>query len=432
MLVRLVRFIGRRSLLRLALLVVVSSSAALAQSVASAPKIKLPAQAKSSVLSAKAIASKTLPSVVLIVASNGNDSSLGSGFFIADGIVITNYHVIKGMRKGMVRVAIGKDNQKRDFRIARVLDFDEESDLAILSVPAAKNVLIPNLALGSDSLPDIGEAIYALGNPEGLVGTITPGIISAGVRLREKKSRLQITAPISSGSSGGPVVNERAEVIAVVVSTLSEGQNLNFAIPVLLVRQLIDRVTLPNETQAASDLVYEVSDGRVHRDWVWHRQNPTQNSAPSIVRSQENQDPVILWNADDKVCCSLGYLNGAKVLGIHTDDVSVFVRAALRKKEVQFYISVANQGSRSIDVLPGHIRLGVVETGKDLSDPSFVWLTSLPESKLNFGVPVLKANTVFTGKSVSGYVVFKLPRRPMRGVLGIHINGTRYGFEFDF
>lgn len=233
-------------------------------------KIKLPSPPKLVLLSAKAIADKALPSVVLILSENGTEASLGSGFFIAEGIVVTNYHVIRGMRRGIVQVGIGKTNVKKNFRVARILDFDEESDLAILAVSIGTNVSIPGLFLGGTELPVIGESIYALGNPEGLVGTISPGIISASLRSRDKKARLQITAPISSGSSGGPVVNERGEVVAVVASSLTQGQNLNFAIPVSLVRELVERTRLPDIEEALSDLTAEMGSG-TPRDWVWQR-----------------------------------------------------------------------------------------------------------------------------------------------------------------
>ena len=86
---------------------------------------------------------------------------------------------------------------------------------------------------------EVGENIFAVGNPEGLVGTISPGTVSASIRSSQKKARIQITAPISHGSSGGPIVDATGKVVGVAVGALSEGQNLNFAVPVSLIHFLL-------------------------------------------------------------------------------------------------------------------------------------------------------------------------------------------------
>src|SRR5262249_3421737 len=83
----------------------------------------------------------------------------------------------------------------------------------------------------------IGDEVYVVGNPEGLEGTFSQGIISS---LRGN-DYIQITAPISHGSSGGPVLNKNGEVIGVAVGLIEEGQNLNFAIPVSKLTQLLNR-----------------------------------------------------------------------------------------------------------------------------------------------------------------------------------------------
>ena len=189
-------------------------------------------------LSAQQIAKRVLPAVGLLICGNGADAVLGSGFFISPGVLVTNYHVIEGNPRCEVRLTVGKTKQR--YTLVRILGFDEESDLALLSVPdAAKpNVPIVHL-LPANQWPVVGETVYALGNPEGLAGTISPGIVSAGLRDTKKQARLQITAPISHGSSGGPVVNAKGEVVGVTVGSLTEGQNLNFAVPSALLHTLL-------------------------------------------------------------------------------------------------------------------------------------------------------------------------------------------------
>src|SRR5262249_21669550 len=98
----------------------------------------------------------------------------------------------------------------------------------------------PSLPTSSDSNIQIGEQIYVAGNPEGLEGTFSQGIISA-IRELPAGRILQITAPISPGSSGGPVLNQQGQVIGVAFATLRDGQNLNFALPSSHVRDLMQK-----------------------------------------------------------------------------------------------------------------------------------------------------------------------------------------------
>jgi len=87
------------------------------------------------------------------------------------------------------------------------------------------------LNIGDESEIGVGDLIYVLGSPEGLESTFSQGNIS-GTRRLDGRSLIQITAPISHGSSGGPVLNSAGEVIGIAVGALRAGQNLNFAIPV--------------------------------------------------------------------------------------------------------------------------------------------------------------------------------------------------------
>jgi len=142
----------------------------------------------------------------------------GSGFFIGQNTIATNYHVIRGARTIVAKLII----QKKWLRIVDVIGFDEDKDLALLTVEAVPIRPLPF----SSRKPVIGEDIYVAGNPEGYEGTFSQGIIS-GFR---RGNFIQITAPISHGSSGGPVLNRQGQVIGMVVAADFEGQNLNFAI----------------------------------------------------------------------------------------------------------------------------------------------------------------------------------------------------------
>lgn len=178
------------------------------------------------------IAKKTFPSTVSIVALDKfkQPISLGSGFVVDNGKVITNVHVMRGAVYGQII----EDKSNKTHKIEGYLVIDKINDLILLSVPTLE---VDKLEL-SEITPEIGEKIYAIGNPKGLSGTISEGIVS-GIRKIENNDLIQITAPISPGSSGGPILNNEGEVIAVSVASLTSGQNLNFAIPSKYVNKLM-------------------------------------------------------------------------------------------------------------------------------------------------------------------------------------------------
>lgn len=229
-------------------------------------------------LSAREIARKSLPSVGLIICADGKDIAQGSGFFIRPGILVTNYHVIEGMDRGLVQISLGSSQERVSFRIARIIGIDKNSDIALLSVPASIEAGVPVLSLVPELYKiEVGETVYAIGNPEGLVGTMSAGIVSAGLRSIEKQVRIQITAPISRGSSGGPVVNGRGNVIGVAVEFLSDGQNLNFAVPVSVVHALLRNSHLPDNRQNRIDTISDNRDSLL-KPWNMPLSKGTSNS----------------------------------------------------------------------------------------------------------------------------------------------------------
>ena len=179
------------------------------------------------------IAEKVLAATVYLEMqdSNGLPLGFGSGFFIKPNLIATNYHVIAGAASGTAKL-VGKHTT---YRIEGFTATDKYNDLALLKVSASS---IKPLPLGNSDAVKIGETVYVAGNPKGLEGTFSNGIISSR-RGGYAKGRLQMTAPISPGSSGGPVLNTKGEVIGVSYLILEGGQNLNFAIPSLYLKTLI-------------------------------------------------------------------------------------------------------------------------------------------------------------------------------------------------
>jgi hypothetical protein len=194
------------------------------------------------------LAQNTFPSVVLLLMqdADGQPMSLGSGFFVGDGLIATNVHVLRGASSGQGR-RVGLD---RTYPVNSVVAADASADLAVLKVPG---FAAPPLKIDQSEDIAVGDAIYAVGNPEGLEGTFSQGIVS-GIRTIGADKLIQITAPISPGSSGGPVINGRGEVVGVAVATFSEGQNLNFAIPSSYLAALLKRIGPPRALSAEKEL----------------------------------------------------------------------------------------------------------------------------------------------------------------------------------
>lgn len=153
----------------------------------------------------------------------GEPTANGSGFIVRqDGVFVTNLHVLQDAETLSVKLPNGEI-----YNHVFVLDMDEPRDLAILKIPATG---LSALRIGDDRLVEVGDTVYALGNPLGLDQTFTDGILSAR-RVIDGIERLQISAPISLGSSGGPILNSSGEVIGVATAFMPDGQNLNIAMP---------------------------------------------------------------------------------------------------------------------------------------------------------------------------------------------------------
>lgn len=222
---------------------------------------------------AKEIAKKCMTSTVSLVMEDNYKQplSLGSGFIVDSGKVITNLHVIEDAAYGYVTIS----GETEKHKIEGYLAVDKTNDLALLSVPT----LIGNSIEINVNNPEIGEKIYAIGNPKGLSGTISEGIIS-GIRKFDSEELIQITAPISPGSSGGPVINNDGKLIGVSVGTLDSGQNLNFAIPTKYVSKLIElprtqitqlNIKSVNKKSSQGNLGKSIKEGLEIINFEWER-----------------------------------------------------------------------------------------------------------------------------------------------------------------
>jgi tetratricopeptide (TPR) repeat protein len=173
------------------------------------------------------------PSVVSIITYDNKGQRLmrGSGFFTGPDRVITNRHVIEKAYKAEVHLTNGNS-----YNVSGVLAIDGAGDIALLQVDVPASLASPLSVVRTT--PQEGERVVVIGNPLGLEGSVSDGIVSAVRDIPSFGRIIQITAPISPGSSGSPVVNMQGQVIGVATLQLTEGQSLNFAIPSDRVAQL--------------------------------------------------------------------------------------------------------------------------------------------------------------------------------------------------
>src|SRR5215467_13890014 len=179
------------------------------------------------------IAREQSKAVVIIEAldERGSVTGQGSGFIVTpQGAVVTNLHVVQGAASLRVKLPGGDAYKTTD-----LVDVDDAKDIAIVKIKGFK---LPLVTLGDSDKAETGEAVIAISSPEGLVNSISTGVIS-GVRRFDTHRVFQITAPISQGSSGGALFNSGGEVIGVITSLLKSGQNINFAVPINYARGMI-------------------------------------------------------------------------------------------------------------------------------------------------------------------------------------------------
>ena len=202
------------------------------------------------------VSARVLPSVVSIVVSGGGQQGTGSGFVLsADGLIITNNHVVESAADGgEIEVAFA-DGERVP---ATIVGRDASYDLAVLRVDAQN---LPPLPLGSSANVQVGDPVIAIGSPLGLAGTVTQGIVSAKDRPvtagqggddASYISAIQTDAAINPGNSGGPLVNLAGEVVGVnsAIASLGGGPisgqtgsiGLGFAIPIDVARRTAEQL----------------------------------------------------------------------------------------------------------------------------------------------------------------------------------------------
>jgi S1-C subfamily serine protease len=198
------------------------------------------------------IAAAAGPAVVTIVAfdSEGRKIGQGSGFVVrADGVVVTNWHVLDGASAATITLQSGAEYNRVMF-----LSGDQATDVALVKVPGFN---LPTVQM-TTSLPEVGTKIVTLGSPLGFANTVSEGIVSA-IRVIDSRPMVQVTAPISHGSSGGAILDPLGRVFAISSRTVGTGQQINFGIPVV---QVITLLGSPLAETPLSEAFTRVSSAR--------------------------------------------------------------------------------------------------------------------------------------------------------------------------
>lgn len=162
---------------------------------------------------------------------NGTAISSGSGVFISsDGKALTNHHVVDGAYSAAIMT-----NDGEVYNVTGYYDAQSAIDMAMIQVDGTG---FPYLEMDDSTAVSAGETVFAIGSPEGLDDTISQGIISNVNRVIGGLGYIQMTAPISHGSSGGALINDRGLLIGLNTAAYTEGQNLNLAVPIHRYKEL--------------------------------------------------------------------------------------------------------------------------------------------------------------------------------------------------
>ncbi len=176
--------------------------------------------------------------------------TLGSGLIInSQGYIITNYHVIENSKNLLVRLPDNRDH------FAKVIGVDPKTDLAVLKIFSLRT--LPQPEFGSSRDVKVGQWVMAIGNPYGLQGTVTVGVISgigrADLGIAAYENFLQTDASINPGNSGGPLVNLEGEIIGLNTTVAAIGSGVGFAIPIEMALQVAEEL---------------IENGNVERGWL--------------------------------------------------------------------------------------------------------------------------------------------------------------------
>ena len=302
------------------------------------------------------IVTQTSKSVILILAHDeaGAMVSQGSGFVISeDGVAVTNVHVLEKASSAVVKFLDGAY-----YEILGVTAIDCNADLAVIKLKSA-NKKFSYLRLANPESIKIGDSVFSIGNPltssidaVTTEGTVSKGIIS-GMRSwgEQEVNVLQTTAPISSGSSGGPLMNEKGDVIGVVTFEISMGQNLNFAVALNHLTPLLQGVQ-PKPIKEMMQICNDLEENPA----------PSANADPSSIAGTYSGT----WKSD------LSDASGTSIVKVRVENGKIFAKAILtgspsgfRDDDLSAELENFSEGVWVVDFKANHFPLEIRGIFKD-------------------------------------------------------------------
>jgi serine protease Do len=283
---------------------------------------------------------------------------LGSGFIVDPaGYIVTNNHVVDGAHDVKVTLTGGKEYT------AKVIGRDPKTDLAVVKIDAGKP--LPYVAFGDSASERDGEWVIAVGNPYGLGGTVTAGILSAhgrDINDGDYGGFLQIDAPINPGNSGGPLFNQKGQVIGVdtaIYSPSGGSVGIGFAIPSNLAKNVVAQLR---------------EHGKVERGWVGIQMQPLTPALAKAVGLPDDQGVLVNEVEKNSPASRAGLEQGDVITAFNKTkivkprDLALAVANTPEGKSVPMTIW-RNEKSRNIDVTIGRQKAEAVAEGDSQSSP---------------------------------------------------------------
>jgi serine protease Do len=234
--------------------------------------------------------------------------SLGSGFLINDGgFILTNAHVVHNATD--IRVVRSKN---REEYVARIVGVDTQTDIALLRIEPQEDMKV--LPLGDSGALDVGEIVVAIGNPLGLNHTVSSGLISAKERVFGEADDslidyLQTDSAINPGSSGGPLLNLRGEVVGINTAIASDAQNIGFAIPIDTVKSVMPILV----------------SGRAERGWFGASARPAEPGEAKELGHPNPSAVIVDYVFDESPASQAGLRTDDLILRIGDQEVTDFI-----------------------------------------------------------------------------------------------------------
>ena len=296
-------------------------------------------------------------------------SALGSGFIInANGIVVTNNHVIKGAEDIIVRVE--GDTEYKEY-IAKVIGADPLSDIAVLKIESSDK-FVP-VKFGDSDKARIGDWVIAIGNPLGLSGTVTSGIISArnrNIGLSRYEDYIQTDASINQGNSGGPLFNMEGDVIGINTAILGREGNIGigFSIPSNSAKKVIDQL---------------IEFGETKRGWLGVRIQQVTKEIADVEKLDEPRGALVASVAKNSPSDKAGVKSGDIILEFDGTKIKEMTELPKIVAQTEVGKTVDVKIWRNKKELTKKIILGRLETSEDFiserteTDPSISEIESL-------------------------------------------------------